>query len=284
MQPDRIHQAVSPDGTRIVGGVHGHGPPLVLVPGGPADGETGWLALLPSLTEHFTCYTINTRGRGPSGDHPDHSRERIVEDIVTFVESISDTVLLFGHSAGGAHALEAAANTAAVRALAVYEPTLMELAEPSLRARFDDAFVRVRQAVDDGRPADGAQIFLDELALANHDELALLKEVGAAEEMAPLVPVVLEEATQSGPPQLTDLSLLEKVTMPVLLLHGGRTHPFYKQVARQVADRLADCRLREVADLGHLGPEIAPEPVTQELRWLTEAAATTTAEQQATIY
>jgi pimeloyl-ACP methyl ester carboxylesterase len=275
VQPDRMHQAVSTDGTPIAGGVHGHGPPLVLVPGGPTDGETGWLALLPCLSELFTCYTINTRGRGPSGDHPDHSRERIVQDIVAFVESIGDSVLLFGHSAGGAHALEAAAGTAAVQALAVYEPTLIELAEPDLRARFDDAFVRVHQAVDDGRPADGAQVFLEELALANDQELALLADVGAVEEMAPLVPVVLEEAAQSGPPQLTDLSVLDEITVPVLLLHGAETHPFYKQVARHVADRLADCRLRAIPGLGHLGPEITPEPVTNELRWLAETATST---------
>jgi pimeloyl-ACP methyl ester carboxylesterase len=275
LQPDRMHQAVSPDGTRIVGGVHGHGPPLVLVPGGPADGETGWLALLPSLSEHFTCYTINTRGRGPSGDHPDHSRARIVEDIVAFVESIGDSVRLFGHSAGGPHTLEAAANTPSVCALALYEPTLMELAEPDLRARFDDAFVRARQAVDGGRPADGAQVFLEDLALANDEELALLAEVGAAEEMAPLIPVVLEEAAQSGPPQLTDLSLLDEITVPVLLLHGAETHPFYKQVARHVADRLAESRLCEIPDLGHLGPEITPQPVTNELLWLAGTATST---------
>jgi pimeloyl-ACP methyl ester carboxylesterase len=277
MRPDRMHQAVSPDGTRIVGGVHGHGPPLVLVPGGPTDGETGWLALLPSLSHHFTCYTINTRGRGPSGDHPDHSRGRIVEDIVAFVESIDDAVMLFGHSAGGTHALEATANTAAVCALALYEPTLVELAEPDLRARFDDAFVRVRKAVGDGRPADAAQVFLEDLALANKEELALLAQVGAAEEMGPLVPIVLEEAAQSGPPQLTDLSLLDEIMLPTLLLYGARTHPFYQQVARRVADRLADCRLRELPDLGHLGPELTPEPVTNELLWLTHTASRTAA-------
>ena len=281
MEPIQTHEVASADGTRIVGGVHGHGPPLVLVPGGPADGETGWLALVPCLSERFTCYTINTRGRGPSDDHPDHSRARIVEDIVAFVESIGDDVLLFGHSAGGTHALEAAANTAVVRALALYEPTLMELAEPDRRADFDDAFVRARAAVADGRAADGAQIFLEELALANDDELALLEEVGAAHQMAPLVPLVLDEAAQSGPPQLTDLALLDELTMPVLLLHGARTHPFYKHVARQVADRLAECRLREVPGLGHLGPEIAPEPVTDELRWLLTAVASRGTEEQA---
>lgn len=275
MRPDRMHEVVSPDGTRIVGGVHGHGPPLVLVPGGPSDGETGWLALLPSLSQHFTCYTINTRGRGPSDDHPDHTRARIVEDIVAFAESIGDSVRLFGHSAGGAHALEAAASTASIRVLALYEPTLMELAEPELRARFDDAFVRARQAVDDGRPADAARVFLEDLALANDEELALLADVGAAEEMAPLVPLVLDEAAQSGLPQLTDLSVLDEITMPVLLLHGSRTHSFYEQVARHVADRLADVRFRTIPGLGHLGPEITPEPVTSELRWLAEPAVLT---------
>jgi pimeloyl-ACP methyl ester carboxylesterase len=170
-------------------------------PGGPTDGETGWLALLPSLSQHLTCFTINTRGRGPSGDHPDHSRAKIVEDIVAFVESIGGSVRLFGHSAGGAHALEAAATTPAVRALALYEPTLVEFAEPDLRARFDDALVRVRQAVDVGRPADAAQVLLEDLALANEEELALLAEVGAAEQMASRVPVVLEggDAVRSAP-------------------------------------------------------------------------------------
>ncbi len=183
MDTDTIHRAISDDGTPIAGRVHGHGPPLVLVPGGPADGETGWLALLPFLTDHFTCFAINTRGRGLSGDHPDHSRERLVEDVVAFVESIGDAVFLFGHSAGGTHALEAAAHTSAVGALALYEPTLMELANAELFAHFSHAVARVRDAVDEGRPADGAWIFIEELAMANDtaNSAALRSRRGAAD-------------------------------------------------------------------------------------------------------
>ncbi|MBA0126378.1 alpha/beta hydrolase [Haloechinothrix sp. YIM 98757] len=272
MDTCRIHRAISADGTEIAGRVHGHGPPLVLVPGGPADGETAWPALLPHLSEHFTCYAINTRGRGLSGDHPDHSRERLVADVVAFVESIGDEVLLFGHSAGGTHALEAAAHTSAVGALALYEPTLTELADEKVPARFSDAFARVRRAVDEGRPADGAWIFLEELAMANDTERAILSEVDAVREMAPLVPVVLEEQEQSGLPRLTDLALLERVTMPVLLLHGSRTNPFYTGVVTDLAGRIADCRVREIAGVGHLGPEIEPEPVAAELVRLREAS------------
>ncbi len=265
MTPHRMHRTTSADGTVIVGGVHGSGPPLVLVPGGPADGERGWLSLLPHLVDHVTCYTINTRGRGPSGDHPDHARERIVEDIVAFVESIGDEVALFGHSAGGTHALEAAAHTASVSTLALYEPTLTDLGDERLRARFRDAFVRVRRAVDAGRPEDAAWIFLDELAMVNDTERALLEQVGAAQAMAPLVPVVLAEEAASGPPQLSDLSLLDRITMPVVLLHGARTDPFYTDVVGQLTMRLADVRTSEIPDVGHLGPEIEPGPVAAEL-------------------
>lgn len=274
MDTDRIHRAVSDDGTPIAGRVHGQGPPTVLVPGGPADGETGWPALLPLLTDRFTCFAINTRGRALSGDHPDHSRERLVEDVVAFVESIGEPVLLFGHSAGGTHALEAAAHTSAVGTLALYEPTLMELADEEMVAHFSNAFARVRRAAQEGRPADGAWVFVEDLAMANGDELALLSHADAARDMAPLVPVVLEEQAQSGLPRLSDLSLIERVTVPVLVLHGSHTHPFYRGVVEYLADRLADCRVHEIPGAGHLGPETEPGPVAAELVRLLEVTTT----------
>jgi hypothetical protein len=55
------HQrAVSADGTEIVGGDQGQGR---LVLGGLGD-EMSWFVLLPHLTDYFTCYSMNTRGRG----------------------------------------------------------------------------------------------------------------------------------------------------------------------------------------------------------------------------
>ncbi|GAB2742257.1 alpha/beta hydrolase [Salinifilum aidingensis] len=245
--------------------MRGQGPPLVLVPGGPADGETAWNALLPHLTGHFTCYALNTRGRALSGDSRDHSRARLVEDVIAFVESIGEPVVLFGHSAGGAHALEAASRTSAVTTLALYEPTLTELGDEDLHARYAQAFTEVRRAVAEDRFTDAAWIFLEDLALINETERSLVSEADAVREMAPLVPVVLEEVAQSGPPSLSDLSLLERVGVPVLLVRGSRTHSFYAGVVDYLADRLVDCRVREIPDVGHLGPEMEPEPVAAEL-------------------
>ncbi len=64
MDEDRIHAAVSDDGTKIAGRVQGRGSPLVLVHGGLGDGDVAWLFMLPFLVEHFTCYLLSTRGRG----------------------------------------------------------------------------------------------------------------------------------------------------------------------------------------------------------------------------
>lgn len=265
MTTSRTYRTTSADGTRIAGRVDGRGPALVLVPGGPADGQTGWAAMLPHLTDHFTCYGMNTRGRGPSEDHPDHSRERLVEDVVALIESIADDVHLFGHSAGGAHALEAAANTDAVSSLTLYEPTLTEFADDEVLARYARALARVRQAMADGRVTEAAQIFLQDVAMVNDEELALAAQADVGDEMGWLIRVVLREVESSGLPQLSELGLLERITVPVRLLYGARTHPFYVTVVRRLADRSTACSVHELAGLGHLGPEVDGALVAEQL-------------------
>src|SRR5215207_10998936 len=94
----RVQVAISADGTEIVGRVQGHGPPLILVHGAYGDGEIAWKALLPCLTDRYTCYTPSTRGRGLSGDNPDHSVHRLVQDVIAFIDTIGEPVYLVGWS------------------------------------------------------------------------------------------------------------------------------------------------------------------------------------------
>src|SRR5438270_592473 len=85
----------------------GHGPPLVLVHGTTAD-HTRWAPLLPVLDELFTVHAVDRRGRGASGDDPDHAIEREFEDVAAVVDAIAEPVHLLGHSYGAICALEAA--------------------------------------------------------------------------------------------------------------------------------------------------------------------------------
>ena len=96
MDNRRTHYVTTTDGVTIGGTVHGQGPPLVFVHGMEADGDTDWQALLPHLTGRFTCYLPSYRGRGLSGDHPDLSPGRMVDDILAYVDSIEAPTGLVG--------------------------------------------------------------------------------------------------------------------------------------------------------------------------------------------
>ena len=100
MSNQRSHYVTTTDGVTIGGTVHGQGPPLVFVHGMVADGDTDWQALLPHLTGRFTCYVPSYRGRGLSGDHPDLSPGRMVDDILAYVDSIEAPTGLVGWSSG----------------------------------------------------------------------------------------------------------------------------------------------------------------------------------------
>ena len=154
----RVQVAISADGTEIVGRVRGQGPPLVLVHGGWGDGEVAYEALVPHLADRFTCYTPSTRGRGLSGDNPDHSVHRLVQDVTAFIDTIGEPVYLLGWS-GIEPPLGAAAQSRAVSAVAIFEGYVPPVAEEDDLASLRAAIQRTAAAAADGRLADAARAF-----------------------------------------------------------------------------------------------------------------------------
>ena len=58
---------------------------------------------------------------------------------------------------------------------------------------------------------------------------------------------------------------LEQLTMPILLLQGARTHPFYANVVAHLTNQLTTAYMREIDGAGHMGPLLVPEAVAAEL-------------------
>jgi pimeloyl-ACP methyl ester carboxylesterase len=273
VQHATIHRATADDGTQIAGRVVGQGPPLVLVHGGLSDGETAWLELAPALSQHATCFLLNLRGRGLSADHPDHHFDRLASDVGSFIDSIGDPVGLFGHSSGARYALGATVGGAAISALALYEPALPEI-DDSVEAHWRTAVTRVAHAAEEGRFTDGARTFLADVAMANRGELAAVEGAGVVEVLAPNVPATLREADQVLTFRLLDRLDLERVSAPVLLLHGSDTHPFYVAATRHLVAHLTAAEVREIPGAGHLGPQRAAIQVADELiRFFARARA-----------
>jgi pimeloyl-ACP methyl ester carboxylesterase len=268
MSDDRVHRAVSADGTEIAGRVHGQGRPLVLVHGRPHDGDIAWAALLPHLTERFTCYLPSVRGRGLSDDHPDHSPPRLQEDFDAFVDSIGEPVLLGSWSTGGPWALGAAVYSDDVAAVAVYEPTVIPVMGEDERASLMAMAGQMAEAAGDGRLVDAARAF--HAWLGTDDEIAAL---GADyfEGCAAVVPATLRSIQQSAGyegPQATDPEVLGQVTVPVLLLRGQQTrrNAFYADSVQHVAQHVADPHVREpLPGLGHWAPLLTPTAIAKEV-------------------
>jgi pimeloyl-ACP methyl ester carboxylesterase len=111
----------SSDGTEIAFDRSGDGPPLVLVVGAFSD-RCSTKALGTGLRDVFTVYEYDRRERGDSGSTPSYAVDREVEDLAAVIEVAGDPAFVFGHSSGGALALEAAARAVPIRALVVHEP------------------------------------------------------------------------------------------------------------------------------------------------------------------
>lgn len=271
----RIHRATSDDGTEIAGRAHGQGPPLVLVPGAMADGEFVWDSLLPLLTDHFTCYAMSPRGRGPLSDpSTDLAPERRVQDVTAFVESIGEPVGLVGWSGSGLLALGAVQNTDAVLAVAVYEPVVFEVMSEDEFIRFQGTIARMGERAKKGRMVDAARTFID--VVANDDEMTADVAQKLVEGCAQNVPVFLQEQQQlfeTGYPSPTDPSELAKITVPVLLLHGTRSipDPWFIDSVHHVAEHVPDASVREISGAGHFGPTHQPKTVADELVRFFEA-------------
>jgi pimeloyl-ACP methyl ester carboxylesterase len=274
MTAERIQRAVSADGTEIAGRVHGQGPALVLVHGGIGDGDLAWEALLPHVTDRFTCHLPSTRGRGLSTDNPDHSPPRMVEDVTAYVDSIGEPVTLVGWSGSGVWVLGAAARIGSVAAVVDYEPGVMsEMREDDL-AQTIATMERMGMAAADGRLVDAVRAFAP--WIATDDEITALELTDFFERWAGGIPAMLrfvqgDQAYQG--PRPTDPDGLRQVAAPVLLLRGQRTRlgTFFADAVQYLAQHIPDAEVRELPGVGHFAPLLQPEAIADELITFVES-------------
>ena len=267
MNEKRIHRAVSADGTEIAGRVVGEGPAMVLVHGGIGHGDLAWEALLPHLTDRFTCYLPSTRGRGLSGDHPDHTPPRLVEDVTAFVDSIGEPVRLVGWSGSGPWCLGAAEQSDSVSAVAVYEPVVPGSGEADL-PRLGEALEKAGMAAADGRLVDAVRAFA--AGICTDDEVAALEPTTFFERWAGAVPALFNDLGQDNAyegPRSIDPEALAQVRSPVLVLRGQQTllTSLWAESAEHVARHVPDTHIRELPGVGHFAPLLAPVLVSEEL-------------------
>ena len=94
-----MRTVMSKDGTPIAFVQSGQGPALILVVGAFNDRSTG-LPLAAVLSEHFTVFNYDRRGRGMSGDTAPYAIEREIDDIDALITEAGGSACVFGYSSG----------------------------------------------------------------------------------------------------------------------------------------------------------------------------------------
>jgi pimeloyl-ACP methyl ester carboxylesterase len=267
MSNQRTHYVTTTDGVTIGGTVHGQGPPLVFVHGMLADGDTDWQALLPHLTGRFTCYLPSYRGRGLSGDHPDLSPGRMVDDILAYVDSIEAPTGLVGWSSGAYLAVTvAAAQSDAVDAVAPFEPGILSLMDEQEQAALGAAIAHTGELAANGRLTAAVRAFVG--WPFNDEEIAVAEDAGYLEVAGRYVanlPNLLQQEMEYEGPTADDPAVLGAISAPVLLLLGSDTKPFFTASARYVADHVPNARIHEIPGAGHAAPLTHPEALAEAL-------------------
>jgi pimeloyl-ACP methyl ester carboxylesterase len=266
MSSQRTHSVTTADAVTIVGTVHGQGPPLVFLHAVLGDGDLDWQALLPHMTGRFTCYLPSGRGRGLSGDHPDLSPSRLVDDVLAYVDSIGGAAGLVGWGAGAGLALAVAGRSGAVDAVAAIEPLMPSLMDEQQQATVSAGIGRVRELVAEGRLTDAIRMFAG--FVFTDEELAVLEDAGYLEAAARYVPNMLNLFQQSmeheGPTE-EDPAVLGAISAPVLVLHGSETKPGFIASARYVADHVPNARIGEIPGAALASPLTHPEALAAAL-------------------
>jgi pimeloyl-ACP methyl ester carboxylesterase len=114
----------SKDGTIIGYRQLGYGPGVVALHGAMESAKSH-MQLAEALAGSFTVYLVDRRGRGLSGPYgTSYSMQREVEDLDALLAK-TGSQRVFGVSAGGLIALQAALTLPAIQKVAVYEPALI---------------------------------------------------------------------------------------------------------------------------------------------------------------
>lgn len=256
----------SADGTRIAYDVTGTGPAVVIVEGALCQRSMGTAkALIPLLSQDHAVVAYDRRGRGESGPgSAPYAVEREVEDLRAVLSAVGDDALVVGASSGAVLVLEALRAGVPTGKVALYEAPLIV---DGSHAPNDPALGERTQAlVDAGKRGDAVSLFMQTvgvpaLGLAMMRLMPVWKKLcGVAHTLPHDYALVLEH--QQGAPLRADW--LSGVTVPVLVIVGGKSPTYMKNGQAALAAALPHATLRELPGEQHMVRGKATVPALQE--------------------
>ena len=252
---------ISTDGTEIAFERSGSGPALIIVGGSLAD-HRFYVPLANELSRHFTVYNYDRRGRGQSGDTSAYAVGRELEDLAALVDHARGPVLVYGHSAGSALALRAAAAVPGIAKLVLADPPFTPHSDNDVvaKAEFAVEAARLQELNDRGDYRASVKLFLGGMGVSDKDIEGMLGSP-AGEGIIDSARTLPYDYAVLGD-GLVPTNLAAKVTVPTVIL-AATAMP---ETAQALADAMPNARFEAIEGSAHETPpaEIA-ERVTRFL-------------------
>ncbi len=269
-----MNKVLSKDGTPIAFETAGSGPALLLVHG--TGSERGrWAIVLRELSRHFTVCMMDRRGRGGSGDSPDYTFEREIEDIVAVSRAAAEAatgdpdgpVDVLGHSFGAACVLASALHIPNLRRLVLYEPPMLREQQTPQRAEF---LRRMDEALAAGDREAVVLILSSEMLgipRAGFDRLRGTTAWANTLAAAHTIPRELKVSDVYG----RDLEAFRSIQAPTLFLLGTASPASFRVTTETLCGLIPNSRVANLEGQQHSAMLTAPALFTQAvIGFLTE--------------
>ncbi|MBY6035988.1 alpha/beta hydrolase [Fictibacillus nanhaiensis] len=249
-----MNTVISKDGTRIVYDKVGQGPALVLVAGAFSYRKFSEVVKLANLlSEQFTVYNYDRRGRGDSGDTQEYAIAREIEDLQAIIDAAGGSAYVWGLSSGAVLALQAAANGANITKLALHEPPFVVNDEGHKPPK--DFKQHVHKLIKDNRRAEAIKYFMTKGMGAPSFIVSLMRmmpgvwsNLMAVAHTLPYDAALLDGYMDGKP---LPAKLWSSVTMPTLVLEGIESPTGLRHGAQELAKVLPNAKLLSKKGLGH---------------------------------
>ncbi|HKF85344.1 MAG TPA: alpha/beta fold hydrolase, partial [Candidatus Limnocylindrales bacterium] len=249
-----------PGGDAIGWRVHGDGPRPVLLLHGTLSTSEQLVRLAAALAAggSFMVHSIDRRGAGTSRLAEPRPLDAALhlDDIAAYLDARGiERAAIVGISFGGVLALEAAARLPhRVEAVVAYEPPYGPVGDDALVAWFRRVGEDTRAAFEGGGAPAAAQTFLRHVAgdeawdqMPQRTRTFLEREGTGA----------LADAAVAG----LDPDALDRIRVPVSLITGGTSQPFYAPIADELARRIPGAARIRLDGLTHTTPITDPGAV-----------------------
>jgi pimeloyl-ACP methyl ester carboxylesterase len=271
-----VEYVTSRDGSTLTCRRLGEGPGILLLHGG-LQAAQNLMLLAAALSDAFTLYVLNRRGRGSAPCPPGYSIQTDCQDVEAVVRKTGIS-RVFGLSVGGVIALEAAQGLPELRKVAAYEPPFSvrhsiptewlgqldrEIGERNLAAALATALKGIRTSPRLARVPKFILVPLFRYMLAQDGKSHPAGDI-PLEEIIATMPYDVRLARDTDG-RLPSFSALDA---DVLLMAGSEPLPYLRLALDELEAVLPRRRRVELPGLDHQGPDNSEQParVAAELR------------------